>query len=111
MFVLMEKVAERLITDLAAESKANQQIELKNKLGKVSMDTIASCVFGVDAQSFDNPNSEFIKQAKKTFQFTIKDISKIFFLLAGGLPIFRCVNNAWHKPLESFCKHLLPSNQ
>jgi len=89
MFTLMETVVDKLLTELTKEVKHDQLTNVKDQFGKVSMDTIASCVFGVEAQSFENPNSEFIKQAKRTFSFTITDGIKFIVLMLGGAPIFK----------------------
>jgi len=42
--------------------------------GKFSMDSIASCAFGVDAESFTNSNSNFVKNAMEVFKFSIAKI-------------------------------------
>ena len=49
----------------------NEDIELKDTMGKFSMDALASCAFGVDSGTFTNPNSEseFVKHAKILFDF------------------------------------------
>ena len=41
------------------------------------MDTIAAAAFGVDAQSFTNPKSEFVKYARTVFRNAPVDMVKI----------------------------------
>ena len=36
------------------KEKQNEDFEVKELMGKFTMDTIASCAFGVDAQSFNS---------------------------------------------------------
>ena len=40
----------------------------KETFGKYSMDSIASCAFGVDAESFGARESKFVKSAKDIFR-------------------------------------------
>ncbi len=47
----------------------SSEFELKEKFGRFSMDSIASCAFGVDAQSFTNGNSQFVKNARAIFRY------------------------------------------
>ena len=53
------------------ESKMTDSIDIKDLMGKFSMDALASCAFGVDSGSFTNLNSdsEFVKHAKIIFNF------------------------------------------
>ena len=52
--VFIRETSQRLIDEIATHAKSHDDIELKDVFGKFSMDTIASCAFGVDAQSFSN---------------------------------------------------------
>ena len=52
--VFIQETSQRLIDEIAMHAKSHNNIELKEVFGKFSMDTIASCAFGVDAQSFSN---------------------------------------------------------
>ena len=58
MVVLINEVNKNLLASIDEDARANRDFDLKEKFGKFSMDTIASCAFGVDAQSFTNPKSE-----------------------------------------------------
>ena len=49
-----------------------EPFELRQLLGKYSMDTISSCAFGVDAQAFTNKDSKFVEYADNFFK---QDIS------------------------------------
>jgi len=93
MQILMEDVCQRLIADLAKEADHDEAIELKDKFGKVSMDTIASCVFGVETKSFEDPDSEFVEHAKLAFNFGWKQVSKFFLAIMGAGPLMRSVSH------------------
>ena len=71
MTPFIDTVADRLVAAFGEEAKSGEPIDLKEKFGKFSMDTIASCAFGVDAQSFTNTESQFVKNAKAVFRYGI----------------------------------------
>jgi len=54
------------------------------------MDSIASCAFGVDPESFTNKDSNFVKNAARVF--TTKPIDMLMILLAL-IPGFQTLNN------------------
>lgn len=77
MKVMMKFIREKsksLVKDferIADSDKAD--IELKTVFGKFSMDTLASCAFGVDAECFDGQGSPFVKNAEELFRFSKTD--------------------------------------
>ena len=54
-------------------SKTDSEIELHGLCGKFSMETIASCAFGLNASSFTGESSLFVKHAKSIFDYTFMD--------------------------------------
>jgi len=54
MMVFIRETTKRLIDEINQHAKSGTEFELRDVLGKFSMDTIASCAFGVDAQSFSS---------------------------------------------------------
>ena len=62
-----------------------------------SMDTIASCAFGVDSQSFTNENSKFVKYAKNVFEQDITQAIKL--MIALFLPYGKKLLNAMGKSI------------
>ena len=81
MIPLIQETCSKLIT--ALHTKTNEDFELKKMLGKYSMDTIASCAFGVDAQCFQSKDSQFVKHANNFFKFKAPEALKFF---VGILP-------------------------
>lgn len=62
-----------MISHLSHSANEDEKINLKDMCGKYSMDTIASCVFGVDAGSFDpsNKESRFVRDAKSVMDLDL----------------------------------------
>ena len=54
MMVFIRETSKRLVEEFGKHAEADLEFELKDVFGKFSMDTIASCAFGVDAQSFSS---------------------------------------------------------
>ena len=52
MLPLLEEISQKTECHIKERMKSNREIEVKELMGKVSMDSIASCAFGVDSKSF-----------------------------------------------------------
>ena len=66
----MQETCNRLTNALDDIADKDESFEVKEILGKYSMDTIASCAFGVDGQIYTNEKSEFVKNASQMFKTT-----------------------------------------
>ena len=83
----MEKICGDVVKTVSSHVDNDEMFELKDLCGKFSMDSIATCAFGVDAKSFDpDANSQFIKHAQAIFTRTKTDTLKFMF---GILPLGR----------------------
>jgi len=60
--------AENLSKYIQGEMKKKGEIDVKDSFGRFTMDNIASCAFGVNCNSFVDPDSEFAKNAAKLFE-------------------------------------------
>ena len=101
MLTLMKETCHRLVDNMEKFADKNEEFEVKECLGKYSMDTIASCAFGVDAQSFSNENSPFVKYAKNIFTQDIWDGLKIMIVfLPFGFKILSALNLSITKSTE-----------
>ncbi len=91
MLPLIKNTSENLLKHIAIDT--NKAVELKELFGKFSMDTIASCAFGVDAKSFDVVQSDFVSNAKNVFKFNAQDVLKILglILIPGMARIFKWI--------------------
>ena len=54
MMVFIQETSKSLTEEIIKLSISGNEIELKDVFGMFSMDTLASCAFGVDAQSFSS---------------------------------------------------------
>ena len=59
---------------------SGEELDLKKAFGKFSMDVIASCAFGIEAQSFQDGDvqTEFVSQAKRLMELTWRDRFRMF---------------------------------
>ncbi|XP_077976970.1 cytochrome P450 3A24-like isoform X2 [Glandiceps talaboti] len=73
MIPLIGRCADSLVKNLDKYCKDGEPVELKSKFGAYSLDCIASCAFGVDVDSQNNPDSPFVKHAKDANKWSIMD--------------------------------------
>jgi len=76
------KRAEDVLTKTANSS--NNEIELKKLMGNLTMDVIATCAFGTQIDTHNEPNNQFIKNAGVVFRGNWR--IWVFFLLKTSLP-------------------------
>ena len=58
MMVFIRETSQNLTKEIRKHATDGNEVELKDVFGKFSMDTIASCAFGVDAQSFSSSGND-----------------------------------------------------
>ena len=114
MMVYVQETCKSLTDALDKLAEKNEVFELKELLGKYSMDTIASCAFGVDSQAFKNKDSKFVDYAARIFQNNASDGVKLVLMMLPfdiGFYIMRAFNLAfWKKePAEFFYNVILDS--
>ena len=76
MMIFMQETCKRLIVAFEEMAEKKKEFEIRGLTSKFSMDTIASCAFGVDAQAFTNPDSEFATFGSRVLSMTITDALK-----------------------------------
>ena len=104
MMVYVQETCKRLTDELDELAGKNEEFELKKLLGKYSMDTIASCAFGVDSQAFKNKDSKFVDYASRIFQNKFSDGVKILLIMIPfdiGIYIMRAFNIPFWKKDEA----------
>ena len=102
MVPLIENIQNKLMKALDLESKLNQEFDLKEIMSKFSMDSIASCVFGVDAESFSDIETPFVKNAKSCFRKTIGDIFRLgIMMIPFGMYLRKWFQIEIFKPKET----------
>merc|ERR1712130_53283 len=78
MVRFIDKVSDSLVQHMDNNTAMSEGFELKDSMGKFSLDTLASCAFGVDGQSFEDKESVFVNNASRIFTNTKMDQFKIF---------------------------------
>ena len=102
MIIFMQETCKELVAGIDEYAKSGQDMELKNILGKYSMDTIASCAFGVNAESFSNKTSKFVAFASKIFESRPIDGLKILItIIPGGYKFLKAFNISLNKKSET----------
>ena len=110
MMVYVQETCKRLTDALDELAEKNEEFELKELLGKYSMDTIA-CAFGVDSQAFKNKDSKFVDYASRILQNNFSDAVKLLLCMIPfdiGVYIMRAFNIAfWKKDEAEFFYHVI----
>jgi cytochrome P450 family 6 len=79
MFSTIHVVAERLDAHLQPYADQNADIDVREIFARFTTDVIASCAFGLDIDSLNNPQSEFRAMGKKIINFTKMKALKLIF--------------------------------
>lgn len=74
------KIGDQLKEAIEKEILQNEPINTKALLAEYTTDVIGSCAFGLDCNSFNNPDSEFLKYAKRTIRPSTLLMIKNFFV-------------------------------
>merc|ERR1719273_2485395 len=67
MMKYIKLVAGGLGEEIDRKVAAGEEFELKEVFGKFSLDALASCAFGIDAESFSSSESQFVDHAATIF--------------------------------------------
>lgn len=86
MFNTITECGNQLNSYLVQELTHNEPIDIKNILGNFSTDIIGSCAFGLDCNSFKDPQSPFRQMGRKVFQRT--PFQNLKFVISNSFPNF-----------------------
>ncbi|KAK8735868.1 hypothetical protein OTU49_005354 [Cherax quadricarinatus] len=70
MFPLISDKADDLVSFTLKEAAKKPYVDMKVNFGRFTMDTIASCTFGIECNSFKEEEPEFAKWAESFFSFS-----------------------------------------
>ena len=103
MMRFIDIVSDSLVQHMDKKTAISDGFELKETMGKFSMDTIVSCAFGVDGQSFEDKESVFVNNAARIFTNSGMDQFKIFgaMLIPGMAKVIRLMGMNTFKPKET----------
>ncbi|XP_069942992.1 cytochrome P450 3A21, partial [Cherax quadricarinatus] len=76
MFPLVCNKADTLVSFTLKEAAQKPYIDMKDIFGRFTMDTIASCAFGIECNSFKNEEPEFAKRAAAFFGSSLTRVIK-----------------------------------
>ncbi|XP_037093575.1 cytochrome P450 3A31-like [Pollicipes pollicipes] len=85
---------------LREEMAANGEVQLKDAFGRFTMDNIASCGFGVNCNSFKDPNTEFAAHAGQFFKAPTRYVN-LRLLVLSLFP--KWIGNSLPDPTQSAC--------
>jgi len=88
MLKFIKHVAGDLTEEIKTKANKGEEFELKDVFGKFSLDALASSAFGVNAESFKNENSKFVKYAAATFKTSALENITIALKFIPGVPQF-----------------------
>ena len=86
MLKFINHLAGDLTTEMEKKAKKEEEFELKDVFGKFSIDALASSTFGVNAESFTNENSMFVKHAAAIFKNSKLDFAILALKFIPGVP-------------------------
>ncbi|KAK8388285.1 hypothetical protein O3P69_020346 [Scylla paramamosain] len=101
MFPLVCDKADALVQFLMRQAAQNQQVEMKKTFGRYTLDTIASCAFGIECNSLVDENAEFPRMVEAYFAKSPGRVFKI--LLHKFIPgFFKLLNISIQSPAADF---------
>ncbi|KAK8388435.1 hypothetical protein O3P69_020429 [Scylla paramamosain] len=101
MFPLVCDKADALIKFSMKQAAQNTPVDMKVNFGRFTMDTIASCAFGIECNSLVEENNEFTRCADVIFNPPPHTVLKILFF--RFLPkLFRLLNLSINPPENDF---------
>ncbi|CAH1236177.1 unnamed protein product [Diabrotica balteata] len=86
MFQTIADCGTQLNKYLIEEISHNEPIDIKNIVGNFATDVIGSCAFGLECNSFKDPNNPFRINGKKIFNRT--NLENLKFMIANNFPNF-----------------------
>jgi len=102
MYKFMHEIGSRLTLELETKAQAKTDFELKDVFGKFSLDTLATCAFGIDPDSFKDKDNKFVKAAARVFINTFSDNIKTFSRFIPGVKaLHKFFNYSIFKPKET----------
>ena len=86
MLRFLLETTQGLTREFQRKANAGEEFELKETFGKFSLDALASCAFAMDAHSFEDKNSVFVKHSARIFLNTPMDNFLMFLRFMPGVP-------------------------
>jgi cytochrome P450 family 6 len=81
MFHTIFDVGKKFLNHLEPFADLSKDIDVYDLFARYTTDVISSCAFGFDANSLENPQTEFVKMGRKVLHFPKLKALKIFFAM------------------------------
>ncbi|XP_058460174.1 probable cytochrome P450 6a14 [Malaya genurostris] len=79
MFGMIIDVAKEFENFMMKNYDRQPEIEMKDIVSRFTTDVIGTCAFGIECNTFNNPDSEFLKYGKKVLDQSIGNLLKLVF--------------------------------
>lgn len=106
MYPLVCQVADTLVTYSMEQASKQAIVEMKDNFGRFTMDSIASCAFGINSNSFVDKNAEFAKYANEFFSSGTLRTIKLTLLLCFP-KVFQLLNISFSGSEVDFFKNVV----
>ncbi|XP_017084417.2 probable cytochrome P450 6d5 [Drosophila eugracilis] len=108
MFETSDSVGDKLVSTIKADlpETGSKEIDIKSLMSTYAIDIIATSIFGLDVDSFADPNNEFLAISKKINRLNFQDIVRgaALFLYPGLEKFF--VRIGWKQEANEMMREL-----
>jgi cytochrome P450 len=102
MLPLLQGIANQLVEEIEKFARSGEIFDAREVFGKYSMESIATCAFGVSADAFTDPNSAFVSNAKNVFCVGAREVlTGLCLLTPYGSKMLKMLGIAIWKPTET----------
>uniref|UniRef100_A0A182K3B0 Uncharacterized protein n=1 Tax=Anopheles christyi TaxID=43041 RepID=A0A182K3B0_9DIPT len=81
MFGTMVQVAKELQRHLLNHHVLDRELEMKEVLARFTTDVIGTCAFGIECNTLQDPNSDFLKYGRRVFEHRLPAMLKVTFAM------------------------------
>ena len=109
MMKYIKHVGAQLNDEFGRKEEQGEEFELKEVFGKFSLDALASCAFGIDAESFSSSESQFVDHAATIFGGGfVSGVGQFLRFVPGMGHIFKFFNiNIFHPKSITFFRDIV----
>ena len=102
MVPLMAQVSRAMEQEMEQASIDGTRVDVKDMMSRLSLDTIASCIFGLDAKTMTEEHSEFITNVSNILHRSPRDVMMFASAMIPGLGnLLSFLNVPFFKPKET----------
>lgn len=83
MYPLVCTTAEALVASCLSDAASDPLLDMKDKFGRFTIDTIASCAFGIECKSLTTEEPVFAQKADNFFSMTPYKLARFFLMITA----------------------------